>query len=94
MDTQDVFKAIADPTRRQILRLLRDGSKTAGELAEAFDITKASLTYHFNTLKAADLIRSERRGQHQVYSLNTSVFEDMATLLMELFEPRKKEKKR
>jgi ArsR family transcriptional regulator len=90
MGTQDVFKAISDPTRRQILKLLRDGSKTAGELAEAFDITKGSLTYHFNTLKAADLIRSERRGQHQVYSLNTSVFEDMATMLLELFEPREK----
>ncbi|HLT28711.1 MAG TPA: autorepressor SdpR family transcription factor [Myxococcaceae bacterium] len=90
MGTQDVFKAIADPTRRQILKLLRDGSKTAGELAEAFDITKGSLTYHFNTLKAADLIRSERRGQHQVYSLNTTVFEDMATMLLELFEPREK----
>lgn len=90
MATQDVFKAISDPTRRQILKLLRDGSKTAGELADAFDITKGSLTYHFNILKAADLIRSERRGQHQVYSLNSTVFEDMATMLLELFDSKGK----
>lgn len=85
MRTQEVFKAISDPTRREILKLLQGGSKTAGELSEAFDITKGSLSYHFNVLKAADLIRSERRGQHLVYSLNTTVFEDVASLLLDLF---------
>lgn len=85
MRTQEVFKAISDPTRREILKLLQGGSKTAGELAEAFEITKGSLSYHFNVLKAADLIRSERRGQHLVYSLNTTVFEDVASLLLDLF---------
>lgn len=85
MRTQEVFKALSDPTRRKVLQLLRSGSKTAGELAEAFDITKGSLSHHFNVLKAAELVRCERRGQQIVYSLNTSVFEDVAALLLDLF---------
>jgi ArsR family transcriptional regulator, arsenate/arsenite/antimonite-responsive transcriptional repressor len=91
--TEEVFRAISDPTRRRVLKLLQRGSKTAGELSESFDITKGSLSHHFNVLKAADLVRSERRGQTIVYSLNTTVFEDMASLLMDLFrvDPRKEE---
>lgn len=80
-----VFKAIADPQRRKILKLLQKGSMSAGEIAEAFDITKASLSYHFSILKEAELVRCERRAQEQVYSLNTSVFEDVATTVLELF---------
>jgi ArsR family transcriptional regulator len=75
MRAQEVFKAISDPSRRKLLKLLQRGSKPAGELAEAFDMTKGSLSHHFNVLKAADLVRCERRGQQIVYSLNTSVFE-------------------
>ena len=86
MRTQEVFKAISDPTRRQVLKLLQGGSMTAGQLAEAFDITKGSLSHHFNVLKSAELVRSERRGQQIVYSLNTSVFEDVAALLLDLFQ--------
>ena len=86
MRTQEVFKAISDPTRRKVLKLLQRGSKTAGELAEPFDITKGSLSHHFNVLKAADLVRCERRGQQIVYSLNTTVFEDVAALLLDLFK--------
>ena len=88
-----VFKAIADPQRRKILKLLQSGSLTAGQIAAAFDITKGSLSYHFNILKDADLIRSERRGQEQVYSLNTSVLEDLAVLVLGLAQspsPRSK----
>lgn len=85
MGHQEVFKALADPTRRDVLRLLRGGSRTAGELAETFPMTRASLTHHFNVLKSAGLVRSERRGQHQLYSLNTSVFEEAANMLMDLF---------
>lgn len=88
MRTQEVFRALADPTRRQILKLLQKGSRTAGEIAERFPITKGSLSHHFNVLKAADLVRNERRGQQIVYSLNTSVFEDVAAMLMELFGGR------
>jgi DNA-binding transcriptional ArsR family regulator len=85
MRVQEVFKAIADPSRRKVLKLLQGGSRTAGELAEAFAITKGSLSHHFNVLKAADLIRYERRGQQIVYSLNTTVFQDAAALLLDLF---------
>jgi ArsR family transcriptional regulator, arsenate/arsenite/antimonite-responsive transcriptional repressor len=81
-----VFRAIADPQRRKILKLLQKGSMTAGEIARAFEITKGSLSYHFNILKAAELIRCERRAQEQVYSLNTSVFEDVASILLDLFQ--------
>jgi len=86
MASHDVFKALADPSRRKILKLLQRGSKSAGTLSEAFEMTKGSLSHHFNVLKAADLIRCERRGQHLVYSLNTSVFEDVAALMLDLFK--------
>jgi ArsR family transcriptional regulator, arsenate/arsenite/antimonite-responsive transcriptional repressor len=84
-----LFKAIADPQRRKILKLLQRGPLTAGEIADSFEISKASLSYHFNILKAADLIRSERRSLEQLYSLNTSVFEDAASLLLDLFQTSK-----
>lgn len=85
MRSQEVFRALSDPTRRQVLRILQGGSQTAGELAAAFPMTKGSLSHHFNVLKAAELVRCERRGQQMVYSLNTTVFEDVATMLLELF---------
>lgn len=87
MNQQPVYKALADPTRRAILRELRDGSRTAGELAELFPITRASLSHHFNLLKAAELVRDERRGQHIVYSLNTTVMQDAVSMLLELLAP-------
>lgn len=93
MPSYDVFKALADPSRRRILKLLQGGSKSAGSLAESFDMTKGSLSHHFNVLKAADLVRCERRGQQIVYSLNTSVFEDVAALMLELFETRRRRKR-
>ena len=85
MTAQEVFKAISDPSRRKILKILKEGSKTAGELAEEFEITKGSLSHHFNILKAAGLVRCERRGQQIVYSLNLSVLEETASLLLDLF---------
>ncbi len=85
MQTHKVFKALSDPSRRQILKLLQAGSQTAGGISESFAMTKGSLSHHFNVLKAADLIRCERRGQQLVYSLNTTVFEDVAALVFDLF---------
>lgn len=79
------FKAISDPTRRRILSLLKKRSMTAGEIAEVFSITMGSLSHHYNVLKAADLVRCERRGQQILYSINTSVFEDAAAMLADLF---------
>lgn len=90
--TEPFFKAIADPTRRQILKLLKKRSMTAGEIAEAFSITMGSLSHHYNVLKAADLVRSERRGQQIVYSLNASVFEEAAAVLADLFHLDRREK--
>jgi DNA-binding transcriptional ArsR family regulator len=89
MRLQEVFKAISDPNRREILKMLKRKSMTAGDLAAAFPITKGTLSHHFNVLKAADLIRYERRGQQIVYSLNTTVFEDVATLLFDFFRTEK-----
>ena len=67
------FKALADPTRRRILELL----ETAGELAAHFDISKPTLSHHLATLKAAGLVTDERHGQNIVYSLNTTVMQDL-----------------
>ncbi len=91
MSRQSLFKALADPTRREILRVLRGGSLPAGEIAERFPITKASLSHHFNLLKQAELVRTERRGQQIVYSLNTTVLQDAAGVLMELLNPEPEE---
>ena len=67
----EAFKALADPTRRRILELLRTKDLTAGEIAEHFDMTKPSLSHHLNTLKTAGLVDAERDGQNIIYSLNT-----------------------
>jgi DNA-binding transcriptional ArsR family regulator len=82
---EQIFRALADPNRRRILALLKRGSRSAGEIAEEFRISMASLSHHYGVLKAADLIRSERRGQRIVYSLNTTVFEDAASVLADVF---------
>jgi DNA-binding transcriptional ArsR family regulator len=82
--SNQVFKALADPTRRQILRLLGRGEMTAGELAERFDMTKPSMSHHFAVLKGADLIRSRREGQQIWYSVNTTVVENVLAWAMDL----------
>lgn len=71
------FKALADPTRRRILELLETDDLTAGELAARFDISKPTLSHHLATLKAAGLVTDERHGQNIVYSLNTTVMQDL-----------------
>lgn len=84
MKQQEVFRALADPTRRAILKRLQKGALSAGEIGAAFDITGASLSHHFSVLKKADLVRTERRGRSIVYSLNTSVAEDLTRLVLDL----------
>ena len=79
-----IFKALADPTRRQILRLLGDREMTAGDLAEHFEMTKPSMSHHFSVLKDADLIRSRREGQLIWYSINTTVVQDLLAWAMDL----------
>ena len=85
MDT--VFKALADPTRRKILRLLNDGELTAGQLAEHFGISAPSMSHHFNILKQADLITARRNGQQIYYVLNTTVFQDVIAVVLDLLTP-------
>jgi len=85
MGTDLVFKALADPTRRKILHLLNDGDRTAGQLAEQFNISAPSMSHHFNILKQADLIYARREGQAIYYSLNTTVFQDLVGVVMNLF---------
>ncbi len=82
MDLSKIFHALSDPTRREVLVLLRRGDLSAGELAEHFSLAKSTLSGHFNVLKHADLVGTERIGTRIVYSLNVSVFEEaMATTL-------------
>jgi len=90
MATGDVFKALADPTRREILRLLRGGEQTAGALAEHFEkrMSKPSMSHHFAVLKTADLITARREGQQIYYALNTTVIEDVVALIWDLFPGR------
>src|SRR5205807_7287193 len=82
---QEAYKAIADPTRRRILKYLRGGERTAGDLAEQAGIGRTALSHHLTVLKLADLVRVERRGQFQVYSLNTTVFQDLMTEVLNWF---------
>ncbi|MEX0875115.1 MAG: autorepressor SdpR family transcription factor [Actinomycetota bacterium] len=78
------YKALADPTRRRILEMLRDGDLTAGDIAGEFDMAWASVSHHLNVLKNADLVLSERDGQNIRYSLNTTVLQELVANLMEL----------
>jgi DNA-binding transcriptional ArsR family regulator len=82
--TNSAFKAIADPARREILRLLRSGEMTAGELAEQFDMSKPTMSHHFAVLAEADLITRRREGQTIWYGLNTTVLQDVLAWMMDL----------
>jgi DNA-binding transcriptional ArsR family regulator len=83
----DVFRALGDPTRREVLRLLRErGAMTAGELAGQFDLAKSTMSAHFNLLRQAGLIVSERQGQRIVYSLHQSVAEEALEAIMRLLQ--------
>ena len=84
LNEKDPFKALADPTRREILALLRQGEMTAGELAEKFDMTKPSMSHHFSVLKEADLITSRREAQQIWYAINTTVVQDLIGWAMDL----------
>ncbi|MCB5258958.1 MAG: autorepressor SdpR family transcription factor [Candidatus Cloacimonetes bacterium] len=76
--SDNIFKAIADANRRKILNLLKqNGSLTAGEIAEHFEFSKASLSEHLKILRLAGLIYSTKKGQYIHYRLNTSIFEDI-----------------
>ncbi|OAT87072.1 autorepressor SdpR family transcription factor [Desulfotomaculum copahuensis] len=84
MGLSDLFRALGDETRREILRLLTRGDLTAGEIADRFNLTKPTISHHLAVLKQAGLVQDERRAQYVVYSLNTTVFQDLAGWLLEL----------
>jgi ArsR family transcriptional regulator len=86
----DAFRALADPTRREILRLLRDGSKTSGEIAEHFASAWPTVSRHLAVLRDAGLILSERNGQQIVYELNTTVFQDLVEQVLDWARPTRR----
>ena len=77
----NVFKALSDPTRRKILELLKEKDLTAGEIAEEFSISKPSISFHLNILKNSELVLTERQGQNIIYSINTTLFQDVMSWL-------------
>lgn len=84
MGLQQTLKALADPTRREILNLLKGGRRSAGEISEHFDITGAAISRHLSVLKEADLISDTREGKFIFYELNTSVLEETLLWLTDL----------
>ena len=90
MSGNKTFRALADPTRREILGLLRHGEITAGALAEKFDMTKPAMSHHFRVLKEAELITSRREGQQIWYGLNTTVVQDLMAWAVQLVKDGKK----
>ncbi len=84
MGLQNTLKALSDPTRREILNLLKKGRLSAGEIVDKFPVTGASISRHLSVLKEADLIRDKREGKYIYYELNTSVLEEIMLWLGEL----------
>ena len=93
MGIDEVFRALSDPTRREILRLLRSRDMSAGEIADRFPLAKSTLSGHFNVLKHAGLVVSERSGTSIVYSLNLAAYEEALAGVMSLLGVGRKEKR-
>ncbi len=87
----DIFNALSSSVRRDILSMLKDRDMTAGEISEKLEVTKPTLSGHFNVLKAADLIVSERQGTTIFYSLNTTVAEELLAVVVGLLSTKKTE---
>jgi ArsR family transcriptional regulator len=79
------MRALADPTRREILKALRRGDLAAGEISVRFPMTAASVSHHLSVLKEAGLVKVERNGRNQIYSLESTVFQELIQEMMELF---------
>ena len=84
-----LFKALNDATRREILELLKEGDKTAGEIADRFHISKPSISHHLDLLKQAGLVEAEKQGQFIYYALNTTVVDEIAKWFIQ-FKSKKK----
>ena len=85
MSFQETFKARSDPTRREILQLLRQGALPAGEIAEHFNMTGATISHHLSVLKNAGLVDAERRGTYIYYEINLSVLEEILSWMTGLY---------
>lgn len=81
-----VFQALSDATRREMLVMLRKGSMSAGEIADKFEISKPSITFHLKILKEAELVYSRKQGQYVIYTLQASVFEEAMMLFMNMLK--------
>lgn len=86
MSINQVFEALSHPVRRKVLRLLKDGPLSAGDLADHFDLAKPTLSVHFAKLKQADLVRVERQGTSLIYHLNISILEEALAGFLSLKE--------
>jgi len=86
MTLSKTFQALSDPTRQKILEMLKKRDMSAGEIGRNFNITPPSLSHHLSALKQADLVTCERQGQEIIYSLNLSVFEEVAKSLVKFFK--------
>lgn len=84
MSLQNTLKALSDPTRREILNLLKKGKMSAGDIVEQFDVSGAAISRHLSVLKDADLIRDERDGKFIFYELNASVLEEIMLWITDL----------
>lgn len=84
MGLQQTLKALADPTRREILNLLKDGKRSAGEISERFDTSAAAVSRHLSVLKEADLVTDTRDGKFIFYELNASVLEEILLWISDL----------
>ena len=96
-DETSLFAVLGDPTRREIIRLLRAGSRGAGEIADAFELSKPTLSHHFAVLRASGLVRAERQGTRIVYTLQSNAAHDLTAAVFELFgvpAPARKEPSR
>lgn len=86
MSFQESFKALSDPTRREIINILKRGKLTAGEIVEHFDMTGATISHHLTILKAAGLVTDEKKGKYIFYELNLSVVEEIMAWFASLKE--------
>jgi DNA-binding transcriptional ArsR family regulator len=89
VDLNSIFKALNDPTRREILELLKEKDLTAGEIADQFNISKPSISHHLDLLRQAGLVVSVKEGQFIFYSLNTTVMDEMLKWIISLQTKKK-----
>lgn len=92
MGFPETFKALSDPARREILTMLREGRKSAGEIAAQFDMTAATVSYHLKQLKNAGLIHETKEKNFIYYTLNTSVFEEIMLWMSQFTESSDKKR--